>query len=37
VRIVDARPDNAVGTILTEYQQLPIQRGDNVSSRLKPI
>ncbi len=37
VRIVDARPDKAVGTILTDYQQLPIQRGDNVSSRLKPI
>ncbi len=37
IRIVDAQPDKAVGTILTEYQQLPINRGDNVSSRLKPI
>ncbi len=37
VRIVDAKADVAVGTILNEYQQLPIQRGDNVSSRLKPI
>jgi hypothetical protein len=37
VRIVDAKADVAVGTILSEYQQLPIQRGDNVSSGLKPI
>ena len=35
VKIIDVRPDNSVGTILTEYQQLPIQRGDNVASNLK--
>jgi hypothetical protein len=35
VRVIDTRPDNAVAAILTEYQQYPIQRGDNVASRLK--
>ncbi len=35
VKIIDVRPDNSVGSILTEYQQLPIQRGDNVASNLK--
>ncbi len=34
VKIIDTRPDNSVGAILTEYQQLPIQRGDNVASHL---
>jgi multidrug efflux pump subunit AcrA (membrane-fusion protein) len=34
IKIIDAKPDNAVGSILTEYQQLPIQRGDNVASHI---
>lgn len=34
VRVVDSKPDEAVGAIETEYQQFPILRGDNVSSRL---
>jgi hypothetical protein len=40
VKVVEARPDNAVATVLGEYQQFPIQRGDNVgselSSKIKP-
>jgi len=35
VRVIETRPDSSVATILTEYQQYPIQRGDNVASRLK--
>jgi LysM repeat protein len=34
VKISEAKPDIAVGTILTEYTQSPIQRGDNVTSGL---
>jgi hypothetical protein len=35
VRVIETRPESAVAAILTEYQQYPIQRGDNVASRLK--
>jgi hypothetical protein len=34
VRITKADPDKAIGSILNEYMKLPIQKGDNVSSRL---
>jgi len=34
VKISEAKPDIAVGTILNEYSQSPIQRGDNVTSGL---
>jgi hypothetical protein len=34
VKITEAQPEKAIGAILNEYMQLPIQRGDNVSSRL---
>ena len=34
VKISEAKPDIAVGTILNEYTQTPIQRGDNVTSGL---
>jgi len=35
VKVIETRPDSAVATILTEYLQFNIQRGDNVASRLK--
>jgi hypothetical protein len=35
VKVVEVKTDSAVATILTEYQQLPIQRGDNVGSQLQ--
>ena len=35
VRVIETKPDSSVATILTEYQQYPIQRGDHVASRLK--
>jgi chromosome segregation ATPase len=34
LRVVESRPDSAVAAIEPEYQQFPIQRGDNVASRL---
>ncbi|MCC7086004.1 MAG: hypothetical protein IT427_13460 [Pirellulales bacterium] len=34
VRVVESRPDSAVAAIETEFQQFPILRGDNVTSRL---
>jgi LysM repeat protein len=34
LKVSDAKPDIAVGTILTEYTQSPIQRGDHVASGL---
>jgi chromosome segregation ATPase len=34
VRIVESSPDQSVAAIETEYQQYPIMRGDNVTSRL---
>jgi hypothetical protein len=35
IRVVEAKPDNAVASIMTDYQQYPIQRGDNVDSQLR--
>ena len=35
VRVIETKPDSSVATILTEYQQYEIQRGDHVASRLK--
>jgi len=35
IRVIEAKPDNAVASILTDYQQYPIQRGDNVDSQLR--
>jgi len=35
IRVIEAKPDNAVASIMTDYQQYPIQRGDNVDSQLR--
>ena len=35
IRVIEAKPENAVASILTDYQQYPIQRGDNVDSQLR--
>jgi chromosome segregation ATPase len=35
VRIIDAKPNNAVASNLNEFQQFPIQRGDNIGSSLR--
>lgn len=34
VKVVESRPDMAVAAIEREFQQFPIQRGDNVASGL---
>lgn len=34
VKVVEAKPDNAVAAVLGEYLQFPPQRGDNVGSEL---
>jgi septal ring factor EnvC (AmiA/AmiB activator) len=35
VKVVEVKADTAVAAILPEYQQFPIQRGDNVGSQLQ--
>jgi hypothetical protein len=35
VKVIDAKAGTAVASILPEYQQFPIQRGDNVGSQLQ--
>jgi hypothetical protein len=35
VKVLEAKSDTAVASILPEYQQFPIQRGDNVGSQLQ--
>ncbi|HZZ28655.1 MAG TPA: hypothetical protein VFE46_11690 [Pirellulales bacterium] len=35
VRVIEVKPDGAVATILTEYQQYPIQKQDSVGSQLQ--
>lgn len=35
IRVIEAKADNAVASIMTDYQQYPIQRGDNVDSQLR--
>jgi len=34
LRVVESKPDQAVAAVEPEYQQFPIQKGDNVASRL---
>jgi hypothetical protein len=35
VRVIDVKADTAVASILTEFQQYPIQKGDNVGSNMQ--